>query len=115
MTRAENIAALTRRIIPDIVDLRRAIHMKPELGWFEVETTKRVAAALERFGVTPRVRDSGLGAIADVGSGDNAVGFRADLDALPIRELNEVPYKSAVDGVMHACGHDVHTAIGVGM
>jgi amidohydrolase len=115
MTRAADIAALTRQMIPHIIELRRAIHMKPELGWFEVETTERVAAALEQFGVTPQVRESGLGAIADVGRGDNAVGFRADLDALPIRELNEVPYKSTVDGVMHACGHDVHTAIGVGI
>jgi len=115
MTRAVDIAALTRQIIPDIVELRRAIHMEPELGWFEVATTKRLATVLERFGVAPQVRESGLGAIADVGRGDNAVGFRADLDALPLRELNDVPYRSTVDGVMHACGHDVHTAIGVGI
>lgn len=115
MTRAVQIADLARRIVPDIIELRRAIHMEPELGWFEIETSKRVAGALERFGVVPQVRTSGLGLIADVGEGDNAVGFRADLDALPIAELNEVPYRSRTENVMHACGHDVHTAVGVGI
>ncbi len=115
MSRASQISALARRVLPDIVDLRRAIHADPELGWYEIETTRRLAAALESFGVATTVRDSGLGAVADVGSGDNAVGFRADLDGLPITELNEVPYRSRKPGVMHACGHDVHTAVAVGI
>jgi len=115
MTLADKIGELARHVLPGIIELRRSIHMEPELGWFEVETTRQVAAALEAAGVTPHVRESGLGLIADVGDGDRAVGFRADLDALPIRELNEVSYRSRIDGVMHACGHDVHTAIGVGI
>jgi len=115
MTRVSQIAELTRQVLPQIIELRRTIHRQPELGWEEVETTKRVVAALREAGVDVRARESGLGAIVDVGSGDNAVGFRADLDGLPITELNEVAYKSEVEGVMHACGHDVHTAIGVGI
>ncbi len=115
MTRASQIADLTRHVLPEIIELRRAIHRHPELGWEEVETTKRVVAALGAAGVEVWARDSGIGAVADVGSGANAVGFRADLDALPISEMNEVAYRSQVEGVMHACGHDVHTAIGVGI
>ncbi len=98
-----------------MIELRRAIHAQPELGWFETETTQRVASALQHLGVAAVVRESGLGVVADVGEGDPAVGFRADLDALPISELNQVPYRSQIDGVMHACGHDVHAAVAVGI
>ena len=115
MTLASKIAEHTRRVLPQTIELRRAIHRHPELGWEEIETTKRVVTALREAGIDVTPRASGLGAIADVGSGDNAVGFRADLDGLPITELNDVVYKSQVDGVMHACGHDVHTAIAVGI
>lgn len=115
MSLSSEIATAARSILGEIVELRRAIHRHPELGWSEFETTKKVAAALESFGVEHSVRPSGLGATADVGTGENAVGFRADLDALPIAELNDVPYRSEVDGVMHACGHDAHTAVGVGI
>lgn len=115
MSLGSEIAANARQIVPAIVELRRAIHREPELGWHERETTRRVAAALENLGVSVTVRSSGLGAVADVGHGTNAVGFRADLDALPISELNDVTYRSRVDGVMHACGHDAHAAIAVGI
>jgi len=115
MPRTAEIKHLARTVLPRIVALRREIHADPELGWFETSTTARVAAALDHFGVEANVRESGLGATADVGVGPVAVGFRADLDALPIAELNDVPYRSGNVGVMHACGHDAHTAIAVGI
>lgn len=115
MTRASQIAELTRQVLPQIIELRRAIHRNPELGWEEVETTRRVVEALRAAGVDAVARETGLGAVVDVGTGANAVGFRADLDGLPISEQNDVPYRSQIEGVMHACGHDVHAAIGVGI
>lgn len=115
MSRATEITELARAVLPEIVALRREIHANPELGWFEIETTRLAAATLEKMGVKPNVRESGLGLTADVGSGSPAVGFRADLDALPISELNDLPFRSRIAGVMHACGHDAHTAIGVGV
>ncbi len=98
-----------------MVSLRRAIHAHPETGWNERATTARVAEALAAFGLTMVVRNDGLGGHVDVGSGEPRVGFRADLDALPIQEESNPEYRSTVPGVMHACGHDVHTAIGVGI
>jgi amidohydrolase len=82
------------------------------LSFQEKETSKRVAALLTDFGLTPRVL-AGTGVVAEV-AGRNptrkTIALRADLDALPVREANEVPYKSTNEGVMHACGHDAHTA-----
>ena len=115
MSRTDTVVQLTRNLLPDIVALRRAIHADPELGWHEYETTKRIVAALNSLGIAAEGRDSGLGVVVDVGSGSQAVGFRADIDALPITEQNHVPYRSLRDGVMHACGHDVHTAVAVGI
>ncbi|MBK5265880.1 MAG: amidohydrolase [Acidimicrobiia bacterium] len=92
--------------------LRRAIHHNPELGYQETETTDAVATALDVPGIT-LTRRTGTGLIADVGSAGKRVAFRADLDALPIHELTDVAFASKTPGVMHACGHDAHTAIGV--
>lgn len=98
-----------------MIELRRRIHRHPELGWTEITTTRNVRDALLAFGLEPHVRSDGCGLTVDIGEGDLAVGFRADLDALPIDERNPVPHRSTVKGVMHACGHDAHTAIGVGI
>jgi amidohydrolase len=98
-----------------MVELRRRIHRTPELGWTEVSTTRDVGDTLTSFGLQPHIRSDGCGLIVDIGEGEVAVGFRADLDALPIEERTPVPYRSTIKGVMHACGHDAHTAIGVGI
>ncbi len=102
-------------IVAKAISLRRSIHQHPEIGFEEFETTRKLAEAMTDAGIAVTVRSEGTGLIAEVGEGWPMVGFRADLDALPIQEANEVPYKSARDGLMHACGHDVHAAIAVGI
>ncbi|MEN8234565.1 MAG: amidohydrolase [Actinomycetota bacterium] len=109
------IAGIARELAPDSVRLRRDIHRHPEIGWTERRTTYRIAEALRESGLEPMVRDDGVGLFVDIGTGESKVAFRADIDALPIQEQTGAPYRSLVDGVMHACGHDAHTAIGVGV
>ncbi len=99
-------------LIEAATELRRAIHHNPELGYQETDTTDTVATALDVPGITV-TRRTGTGLIADVGSTGKRVAFRADLDALPIHELADLAFASKTAGVMHACGHDAHTAIGV--
>lgn len=96
----------------ELTALRRDFHMHPELGLQEYRTAARVEEELDRLGVEHRrVGETGVWAtIRGTGAGGGAVLLRADIDALPITELNDVPYKSQNDGVMHACGHDAHTA-----
>lgn len=98
----------------DLVAIRRRIHAHPELSGQEFETTALVARRLRRAGLSPRILPKGTGLICDVGSGDRVVALRADLDALPIPDTKNVPYRSTVDNVCHACGHDVHTTILLG-
>ncbi len=99
---------------------REHLHMHPELSYEEYETAAFVKATLKEIGI-PDVRAIGVtGVIVMIyGDGqdenDRCLAFRADLDALPIHEENEVPYKSKKDGIMHACGHDVHTSILLGL
>ncbi|RAL20749.1 amidohydrolase [Lujinxingia litoralis] len=99
-----------------LIELRRQLHAHPELSQHEFETTRTMVARLQELGFTTFVRPEGTGFYADL----TPVGFdpeihptiaiRSDIDALPINELNDVPYKSQNPGVMHACGHDVHMA-----
>lgn len=103
----------------EIIDLRRDFHMNPELSWKEVETTKKVVGILEKLGYTIVKKGFGgteCGVVADLkpGKGATCVALRGDMDALPLQEENDVPYKSKNDGVMHACGHDAHTAMLLG-
>ncbi len=114
-TLAETIAAHARAIAPDAVRMRRDLHRHPEVSWTERRTTYRIAEALSASGLDPQVRTDLVGLTVDVGTGPPIVGFRADIDALPIHEETGAPYRSQIDGVMHACGHDAHTAIAVGI
>jgi amidohydrolase len=96
-----------------LVNIRRHLHMHPELSFQEFNTAKFIAATLRELNIECQEGIAGTGLVALV-KGKNSdkatVALRADIDALPIHEANEVPYKSQNDGVMHACGHDVHTA-----
>ncbi len=111
----DTVAASAAQVAPGAIELRRDLHRHPEVGWTERRTTYEIARHLKALGVVPRVRPDGTGLVAEIGEGEPIVGFRADIDALPLHEANDVPYRSQNEGVMHACGHDVHTAIGVGI
>lgn len=92
-----------------VVRLRKHFHMYPELGMQEYETSKRIKEELHNMGI-PFVSVGETGVVGLVGKGERVIALRADMDALPIQERTEVAYKSKYDGVMHACGHDAHTA-----
>lgn len=101
----------------EMVDLRRHFHMYPELSFKEVNTPKTIAAYHRDLGLEVREGVGTRGVVATLRGKypGKTVAIRADFDALPITEENDVPYASTVDGVMHACGHDAHTAIALGM
>jgi len=101
----------------DLVAVRRHLHMHPELSHHEFETAAYVAKLLATAGLQPKLVQRGNGLICDIGEGDRVIALRADMDALPLMDVKNVPYRSTVDGVTHACGHDVHTTVllGVGM
>ena len=97
-----------------LVRWRRTLHTRPELARQERESTALVASALAAAGLKPTLLPAGTGLICDVGSGDHCVALRADLDALPLHEETGLSFASTTDGVMHACGHDAHTAMLLG-
>jgi len=103
-----------RAIQPEMVNWRRDFHMHPELGFEERRTAAKVAEVLAPLGYRVRTGVGKTGVVAEIGSGKPVVAIRADMDALPIEEANDVEYRSQVPGVMHACGHDAHTAIALG-
>jgi len=88
--------------------------MHPELGFQETRTASKVAETLEQLGYRVRRGVGRTGVVADLGSGKPVVAIRADMDALPLQEANQVPYASQNPGVMHACGHDSHIAMALG-
>jgi len=94
---------------------RRDFHMHPELGFQETRTAARVAQELEGLGWRVRCGVGRTGVVAELGDGSPILAIRADMDALPIQEMNTVPYASQSPGLMHACGHDAHTAIALGV
>ena len=108
---------LLDEVYEEMVDLRRHLHQHPELSFEEVETPKLIAQYHEKLGHEVRTNVGGRGVVATLKGGKPGptVALRADFDALPIQEENDVPYKSKVDGVMHACGHDGHTATLLGL
>ncbi len=109
----ERIQELARQYYPGSIEQRRYLHQHPELSFEEVQTGRYIAARLKELGIEHQhgVADNGVVALI---KGRNpkkkVVALRADMDALPIQETNQVPYKSQREGIMHACGHDVHTA-----
>ena len=93
-----------------LTDIRRAIHRQPELGFQEFETSALVAEMLTDLGIRVDTGVGGTGVVGYLGEGPPIIALRADMDALPIHEENDVSYASQVPGVMHACGHDAHVA-----
>lgn len=117
-TLVPQLADAAAELNEELVAFRRDFHAHPETGRREFRTTEIVAERLEQAGLTPAVLPGGAGLTCDIGEGEPVVALRADLDALPIPdEKVGTPYRSTVDGLCHACGHDVHTAIllGVGL
>lgn len=104
-------------LAPEIIRLRREIHAHPELAFQEVQTAQLVAETLREIGgIDIRTGVGKTGVVGQLGTGDGpTIGIRADMDALPINEATGLPFASQNPGVMHACGHDAHTAILLGV
>jgi amidohydrolase len=105
------------KLAPEISRVRRHLHRNPELSGEEIETTRFLAQLLSNEGIPHRIAPGKKGVITDIFAGvpnRPAIALRADIDALPIQEETAVNYRSAKPGMMHACGHDAHTAILLG-
>jgi amidohydrolase len=102
---------------PKMIEIRRDFHMYPELSFEEVRTPRKIAEYLTEWGIEVETGVGGNGVVGRIRGGKEGetIAFRADFDALPIQDKKDVPYKSKVEGVMHACGHDVHTAALLGV
>ncbi|MEM1394494.1 MAG: M20 family metallopeptidase [Cyanobacteria bacterium P01_H01_bin.150] len=112
-----------RSIHPQIIEWRRIIHQKPELAFKEEITSQFVSQKLQEWGIEHQTGIAKTGVVAIIKgnkktqlnkSNNRVLAIRADMDALPVQELNEVSYKSQHEGIMHACGHDGHTAVALG-
>lgn len=112
MQKNDRVAA----IVPEVISWRQVIHANPELGFAEHETAAFVAAKLREFGLAVHRDVSSTAVVATLikGTSDSTIALRAELDALPIQEAASVAYASRNGGVMHACGHDGHTAMLLG-
>ncbi|MGH8811551.1 MAG: M20 metallopeptidase family protein [Advenella sp.] len=99
-----------------LIELRRDLHQHPELAFREERTANRIAQFLRNLGLDPKCQVAGTGVVAvlDTGRPGRTVGIRVDMDALPMEETSDVPFRSTHPGVAHTCGHDVHSSIGVG-
>lgn len=108
----DKIKSLSKQYAPEFIEVRHHLHAHPELSYQEFETSKLVQQQLRSFGIDYEIKaDTGVvGLIRGKNADKRIVALRADMDALPIKEENNIPYKSKIDGVMHACGHDVHTS-----
>ncbi|AWB93260.1 amidohydrolase [Aeromicrobium chenweiae] len=108
MSLIESLARSVDVVTPDLIEVRRDLHSSPELSWHEERTTDVVATWMDKIGVRYE-RLEGTGLIAEIGPSEGPiVALRADLDALPVVETSQDPWRSTVPGVSHSCGHDVH-------
>lgn len=108
----EKIKSLAKQYAPEFIDIRHHLHAHPELSYQEFETSKFVQRKLEELGIPFEIKAATgvIGLIKGQNPEKRITALRADMDALPIKEENNIPYKSKNEGVMHACGHDVHTS-----
>ncbi|NDB52915.1 MAG: amidohydrolase, partial [Chitinophagaceae bacterium] len=106
------IQQLAKENLSEVIAWRRHLHRHPELSYQEFNTSKFIQSKLDEFQIPYEIKvNTGvIGLIKGKNPTKKVIALRADMDALPILEENDVPYRSCVDGVMHACGHDVHTA-----
>jgi len=114
----DKVWKIANEIKDEIIKNRRHIHMHPELGFEEVETARFVAKHLKELGIeikTNVAKTGVIGLIKGTAGEGKTIGIRADMDALAMQEETDVPYKSVNDGIMHACGHDSHTAMLLGV
>jgi amidohydrolase len=112
----KKIKQLAEQYAPEFIRIRQRIHANPELSYREFETSKLVGDKLSELNIPFEIK-AGTGVVGLIHGrqpSDRVIALRADMDALPIQEENELPYRSRHDGVMHACGHDAHTAILLG-
>jgi len=106
---------IIQSILPELIDIRRKLHQNPELSWQEYKTTAFIRSVLEGWGLNFQpFMEIKTGGYCDVGEGETIV-FRSDIDALPVTEDSDHVIISQNEGIMHACGHDYHTAIGLGL
>jgi len=112
---AKELLEKAQAIQEQLIAWRRDIHMHPELSFQEFRTARMVADTLRSMGIEVETGIGKTGVVARIGEGRPAIGIRADMDALPIVEANNVSYVSQNNGAMHACGHDAHTAMLLGV
>ncbi|HEX2848748.1 MAG TPA: M20 family metallopeptidase [Chitinophagaceae bacterium] len=107
----QKIKSLAKQYAPEFIDIRHHLHAHPELSYQEFETARFVQQKLQEFGISFEIKATTgvIGLIKGKNPDKRTIALRADMDALPIQEENNIPYKSTHEGVMHACGHDVHT------
>lgn len=113
----KTILAEAEKLQPELVAIRRELHANPELSYKEENTSAFISAYLDRLGISHKKGIAGTGIIGyleGTGGGVLNIALRAEMDALPVAEENDVPYKSLNPGVMHACGHDSHVAMLLG-
>ncbi len=113
---AEKIKAISKKISPKLVKLRREFHQYPELAFNEFKTSERVVKELKKAGISVKkgIAKTGVVGVLNAKKKGKTVALRADMDALPLLEQTNFPYKSKTKGVMHACGHDVHMTCVIG-
>ncbi len=111
-TLQQQIKSLAKKYGSDFIDIRHHLHANPELSYQEFETSGFIQQKLTEYNIPFEVKATTgvVGLIRGKNPGKRVVALRADMDALPIQELNDIPYKSTKPGIMHACGHDVHTS-----
>ena len=116
MTDLQGLWHGARRLLPWMIDLRRAIHQEPELGMEEFRTAARMVETLRELDIPCQSGVAGTGVVGllEGRAPGPCVALRADMDALPLDEANDVPYRSTLPGKMHACGHDAHCAVQLG-
>ncbi len=113
---ASKIDSSLREILPDLIQLRRHLHAHPELSGQEYQTAALVAGELRKSGWEVKEGVGRTGVVAEMGrQSGSVVALRVDMDALPIEERTGLDYASCMQGLMHACGHDLHTCIGLGV
>ncbi len=112
----QSIKKLSIELLPEVIRIRRYLHQHPELSFEEEKTSQWICSLFDELGISYSKGWAGHGIVAEItsNSSNNIIALRADMDALPIQEINDVPYRSINKGTMHACGHDVHMASLIG-